>query len=70
LGIYCLPGLADIRFFSYIVYEDLIFTTSKFRHMKKSTHSMHVGEAATTVLLAIAFLGLVMFLSYLFIAAN
>jgi hypothetical protein len=38
--------------------------------MKKSTHSMHVGEAATTILLAIAFLGLVMFLSYLFIAAN
>jgi hypothetical protein len=31
---------------------------------------MHVSEAATTVLLAIAFLGLVMFLSHLFIAAN
>ena len=31
---------------------------------------MHVGEAATTIAFAIAFLGLVMFLSYLFIAAN
>jgi hypothetical protein len=38
--------------------------------MKKNAHSMHVGEAATTIMLAIAFLGLVMFLSYLFIAAN
>jgi hypothetical protein len=38
--------------------------------MKKSTHSMNVGEAATTILLAVAFLGLVMFLSYIFITAN
>jgi len=38
--------------------------------MKKTTHTMHVGEAATTILLAIAFLGLVMFLSYLFITGN
>lgn len=38
--------------------------------MKKSTHHMHAGEAVMTMLLAIGFLGLVMFLSYLFIAAN
>lgn len=38
--------------------------------MKKSTHHMHAGEAATSILLAIGFLGLVMFLSYLFIAGN
>jgi len=31
---------------------------------------MHVGAAAQTILLAAAFLGLVMFLSYLFIAGN
>ncbi len=37
--------------------------------MKKTTHLMHAGEAATTVLLAVGFLCLVMFLSYLFIAS-
>lgn len=31
---------------------------------------MHLGEAAQTIALAIAFLGLVMFLSYLFISGN
>jgi hypothetical protein len=31
---------------------------------------MHVSGAATTIMLAIAFLGLVMFLSYIFISAN
>ena len=38
--------------------------------MKKSTHHLHAGEAAMTILLAIGFLGLVMFLSYLFISGN
>ncbi len=38
--------------------------------MKKSTHSMNASGAATTIMLAIAFLGLVMFLSYIFITAN
>jgi hypothetical protein len=38
--------------------------------MKKITHHMHAGEAVTTIMLAIAFLGLVMFLSYLFITGN
>lgn len=38
--------------------------------MKKTAHSMHVGAAAQTILLAVAFLGLVMFLSYLFITGN
>jgi hypothetical protein len=31
---------------------------------------MHASVAATTILLAIGFLGLVMFLSYLFITGN
>jgi hypothetical protein len=41
--------------------------------MKKATHSVHhhhPGQAATTILLAIGFLALVMFLSYLFITGN
>lgn len=39
--------------------------------MKKATHAhSHTGAMATTVGLAIAFLGLVMFLSYLFISAT
>jgi hypothetical protein len=38
--------------------------------MKKNTHHMHAGEAAMTILLAVGFLGLVMFLSYLFITGN
>ena len=38
--------------------------------MKKSIHHMHAGEAATTILLAIGFLTLIMFLSYLFITGN
>jgi len=40
------------------------------RHMKKNTHHLHAGEAVTTILLAIGFLGLVMFLSFLFITGN
>jgi hypothetical protein len=34
--------------------------------MKKMMHSFHLGENAKTALLAIGFLGLVMFLSYLY----
>ena len=34
--------------------------------MKKMLHSLHLGETAKTVLLAIGFIGLVMFLSYLY----
>ncbi len=33
-------------------------------------HSIHLGETAVTVLLAVSFLGLVMFLSYIFIIAT
>jgi hypothetical protein len=63
-------GLADIENFAYIVYDDSIFNYQKIRHMKKNTHHLHAGEAAMTILLAIGFLGLVMFLSYLFISGN
>ena len=38
--------------------------------MKRTTHHVHFGAAATTIGLAIAFLGLVMFLSYIFISTN
>lgn len=38
--------------------------------MKRITHHVHFGEVAATIGLAVAFLGLVMFLSYLFINAN
>lgn len=38
--------------------------------MKRTTHHVHFGEVVTTVGLAIIFLGLVMFLSYVFINAN
>ncbi len=34
--------------------------------MKKMLHSFHLGENLQTALLAIGFLGLVMFLSYLY----
>jgi hypothetical protein len=37
--------------------------------MKHPIH-LHLGQTATTVLLAISFLGLVMFLSYMFITTN
>jgi hypothetical protein len=33
-------------------------------------HSLHLGKTAVTVLLAVSFLGLVMFLSYIFITAT
>jgi hypothetical protein len=49
---------------------ELTFIKKKSRHMKKTTHATHVGTAAQTILLAVAFLGLVMFLSYLFITGN
>jgi len=32
-------------------------------------HSHHLGQTAVTVLLAVSFLGLVMFLSYIFITS-
>jgi hypothetical protein len=38
--------------------------------MKKATHANAAGNTAVTLLLAIAFLGLVMFLSYIFITAT
>jgi hypothetical protein len=40
--------------------------------MKKVSHHhpMHLSGATVTILLAIGFLGLVMFLSYLFMATN
>ena len=59
-------GLANADFFIYIVYDDSIYS-SKFRHMK---HPIHLGQTAITVLLAISFLGLVMFLSYIFITTT
>jgi hypothetical protein len=34
--------------------------------MKKMMQSLHIGETAKTVLLAIGFIGLVMFISYLY----
>jgi len=37
---------------------------------KKHSHSTHLGVTAVTILMAIAFLGLVMFLSYLFISGT
>ncbi len=65
-------GLANADFFIYIVYDDSIYS-SKFRHMKHPIHlkhPIHFGQTAITVLFAISFLGLVMFLSYLFITAT
>jgi hypothetical protein len=38
--------------------------------MKHSIHSIHLGKTAGTVLLAISFLGLIMFLSYIFISTT
>lgn len=38
--------------------------------MKRTIHHVHFGEMAATIGLAVAFLGLVMFLSYVFINAN
>ncbi len=34
--------------------------------MKKMIHSFHLGDTAKTILLALGFIGLVMFLSYLY----
>jgi len=34
--------------------------------MKKILQSIHLGETAKTILLALGFIGLVMFLSYLY----
>jgi hypothetical protein len=58
-----------MRIFLYILYvEDSIYSL-KIRHMKHSIH-LHLGKTAITVLLAVSFLGLVMFLSYIFITAT
>lgn len=54
--------------FLYILEENFDFIL-KSSHMKKAT-THHTGDMATTIGLAIAFLGLVMFLSYLFINAT
>jgi hypothetical protein len=57
-----------MRIFLYILYiEDSIYSL-KIRHMKHSMH-LHLGQTAVTVLLAVSFLGLVMFLSYIFISS-
>ena len=69
--------LANADFFAYIVYalgiidRIIIFTILKIRHMKTHTHpththSYHVGSTASTILLAIGFLALVMMLTFLF----
>jgi hypothetical protein len=34
--------------------------------MKKILHSIHLGDTTKTILLAVGFIGLVMFLSYLY----
>jgi len=34
--------------------------------MKKMLHSIHLNDTAKTILLALGFIGLVMFLSYLY----
>jgi len=60
-------GLANADFFIYLVYQDSIYSL-KIRHMKHSIH-LHLGQTAVTVLLAVSFLGLVMFLSYIFISS-
>jgi hypothetical protein len=66
-------GLANVIFFIYIVYDDSIFSL-KICHMKHSMHlakhSVHLGKTAVTILLALSFLGLVMFLSYIFITTT
>jgi hypothetical protein len=38
--------------------------------MHLAKHSIHLGKTAETVLLALTFLGLVMFLSYIFITTT
>jgi hypothetical protein len=49
-----------------------ILTNADHRTManlpKKSEHSTHLGDTTITILLAVAFLGFVMMLSYLFIS--
>ena len=51
-----------------------VFTNADHRSLasypKKSSHTTHFGATAVTIVMAIAFLGLVMFLSYLFIAGT
>lgn len=62
------------HFFYILALDESIFSSFKFRLMKKITqthpqhHHHHLGQTATTVLLAIAFLSVVMLLSYLFSA--
>jgi len=67
----CLLRVANILFFLYIVYSDwnrlLIHLKTCF--MKKITyhhHPVHLEKNATTVLLAIGFIGFVMVLSYFY----
>ena len=64
----CTP-LANVDFFIYISIDDFIFST-KSRHMKKAAHPIHGGKMAVTLGLAVAFLSLVMILSYLFISGS
>ena len=62
-------GLANADFFIYIVYDVSIFSL-KICHMKHHPIHFHFGQTAITVLLAVSFLGLVMFLSYIFITTT
>lgn len=44
------------------------YSFTKIRRMKKSIHHpVHLGETATTVVLAIGFIVLIMVLSYIFV---
>jgi hypothetical protein len=64
-----LDGACECGFFYIYLGGDLIFYY-KIRHMKKSTHANTFGQTATTVLLAVGFLGFVLLLSYLFITGT
>lgn len=63
-----LTGL-QISFFFFILYRvESVIDSSKISFMKKIIyHPVHLGETATTVLLAIAFVSLIMVLSYCFV---
>src|SRR5882724_12623308 len=50
----------------YHVFNLLGFTLKKLRCMKKILTSIHLGDTTKTILLAVGFIGLVMFLSYLY----
>jgi hypothetical protein len=68
-GCFVLDRACECGFFYIYLGGDLIFYY-KFRHMKKSTHANPVGQTATTVLLAVGFLGFVLLLSYLVITGT